>query len=787
MKLLKSYVQTTLRGMRRRPGYTILNVVGLAVGLASFLVGVLFVTDELNYDRFYEHANELYRLHYVSGGSSASAASGYIAGEVLTSEYGDRVNVARLRHWAPRKTVRYRERSFIEEKLFMADPAVFDVLELRLLHGDPAHALVAPNSIVLTEPMANKYFGHEDPLGKIIHVDNRTYTVTGVLDARPPNSHLQFNFLVTMHPEGVWRNDTSWQYNRYYTYVRVSDHDLVAELEHLLTARVREAAQEEGAAHSHALMPIADIHLHGPSADALQPGGSLSYLYIFSAIAFLILLIACVNFINLATARSADRVREVGVRKILGARRRQLFIQFIGEAVLLTTFAVVVAPGLAALALPTFSDLAGKQLTLSFVDQLWLAPFLGGLVLIVGLAAGCYPALVLSAFEPLRVLKGRGGRGARSSLLRRGLVVAQFAITTFIVIGTLIISRQMNYLQQVDRGVDAAQILIVETGNSGRVHGHYGLLKAELEKQPSVEGVTATSSIPGREPGYDSFRLEGFPPEDSLLRAQRLVVNYDFAETYGIQVVQGRDFNRAFGTDFDEAFLINEAAVELFGGEDPIGKQLGLFDHEGQIVGIVENFNFATLHEKIEPLVLDIANSFNFVSIRLNVQDVPGALAQVNDVWNGILPGEPLAYYFLSEDFERTYRSEMKLRKTLGCFSILAIFVSCLGLFGLASFAAEQRTKEIGIRKVLGASIAGVVALLSRDFLKLVGLAFVVATPVAYLAMERWLESFAYRIEISPEIFVLTGALVLLVAFLTVSYQAIKAALADPVKSLRYE
>ena len=786
MKLLKSYIQATLRGMQRRPGYTMLNVVGLAVGLASFLVGVLFVTDELNYDRFYEQANELYRLHYVSGSSGAAATSSYRAGEILASEYEDRLHVARLRHWGPRKTVRFRDRSFIEDGLFMADPAVFDVLKFRLLQGDPAHALVAPNSIVLTEPMANKYFAREDPLGKIIHVDNRTYTVTGVLDARPPNSHLQFNFLVTMHPEGVWRNDTAWQYNRYYTYVRVPDHDLVAELEHLLTARVREATQEEGAAPSHALMPIADIHLHGPSADA-QPGGSLSYLYIFSAIAFLILLIACVNFINLATARSADRVREVGVRKILGARRRQLFIQFIGEAVLLTAFAVVVAPGLAALALPTFNDLAGKQLTLSFFDQPWLAPFLAGLVLIVGLAAGCYPALVLSAFEPLRVLKGRGGRGARSSLLRRGLVVAQFAITTFIVIGTLIISRQMNHLQQVDRGVDAAQILIVETGNRGRAQGNYALLKAELEKQLSVESVTATSSIPGREPGYVGFRLEGFPPEDSLLRAQRLVVNYDFAETYGIEMVRGRDFDPAFGTDFDEAFLINEAAVELFGGEDPIGKQLGLFDHEGQIVGIVENFNFATLHEKIEPLVLDVANSFNFVSIRLNVQDVPPALAQVKDVWNRILPGEPLAYYFLSEDFERTYRAEMKLGKTLGCFSILAIFVSCLGLFGLASFAAEQRTKEIGIRKVLGASVAGVVALLSKDFLKLVGLAFVMATPVAYLATERWLESFAYRIEIRPGIFVLTGALVLLVAFLTVSYQSIRAALADPVKSLRYE
>ena len=783
-------MRTAYRALRRRPGYTALNVGGLAVGIAAFLVGLLFVLDELSYDRFYERAGELYRLHYASD-DAETAAVGWRAGEELAGLYGERVGVARLRQWDTPMTVRHGDRAFLEEGLLMADPSVFDVLEVELVQGDPASALVAPSSIVLAEPIAAKYFGEEDPVGELLFVNGRPHTVTGVMAERPANSHLRFDLLVTMHPEGVWRNDTAWRFNAYYTYVRVPDPALVAEVERTLTAQMREAV--EGA--TFALMPIVDVHLYGPPGQALRPGGSPGYLALLAIIALAVLAIACVNFVNLATARAAERAKEVGVRKALGALRPQLFSQFIGEAVLVTALSAALALGLAVLALPAFNELAGKELTLHASDLWWLGPILLSLVVGVGFAAGSYPALVLSSFAPARVLKGSGGRpsggGFRGAPLRRSLIVFQFAVSTFLLIGTLTVAGQLRHVQQFDRGVDSEQVLVVEVGDGDRAMADYRRLREELARQPLVEAVTATVTVPGWEPGFVSFRPGGYAPGDSLFRTRRLVAGIGFAETYGVEVVRGRDLAWAMETATEEAYLINETAAErlaaLLGWEDPIGKWLRLWGMEGQIVGVVEDFHFAPLHKPVEPLVIDLANSFNFISIRLHARETSRALAQVQEAWERALPGEPFRYSFLDQDFEQVYSAEVKLGRTFGWFSGLALLISCLGLLGLAAYMTEQRGKEVAVRKVLGASVADVVVLLTGDVVRLVLVAVALAVPLGYLAMRSWLEGFAYRIGLDPWIFLGAGGLALLIAVLTVGYHATKAALADPVKRLRYE
>ena len=786
LSMLKNYLVVALRNLLRQKGYSFINIVGLAVGIACCLVVFLYVLDELSYDQFHEELEHLYRVHEVMGETGEEWASApWAVAEVLQQTYGDRVEVARLRRHGPgvvgEVTVRRGNRMFIEENLFYADSTIFDVLTFPLIAGDHDRVLARPRDVVLTEAMAAKYFGEEDPVGQTILLSDVPFTVTGILNNPLEHSHLQFGFLASM--QSTWNpspgDGAPWRFDIYYTYVKVSDPALIPPLQETLRTHQR---QQTSHTSTFTFFPVADIHLHSDNERELFANGDIRRVYLFLVIGVFLLVIACINFVSLATARSADRAREVGVRKVLGANRSQLIRQFFTEALLLTLAAMLLAFVLTWGMLPLLNGLSGNSLTLQLTRPWWMPLFLLGIVLGVGLLAGSYPALYLSALQPVRVLKGRL-LGSQRALLRQGLVVTQFTLSTLLIVGTLVVSRQLDFLHRADLGLDKDQVLVLSATNTYKLGHHYAVLKEELKKLPGMQHITTSDVVPGERLAVRYFAPEGRSSEDSLVGLRSLIVDEEFVETYGLQVIKGKGFSGTVGRGDQRAYILNEAAVRALGWEQPVGKRIG----EGEVIGIVRDFHYASLHHGVEPMIMTNGGGHSAISIKLNTQDLSRLLSGIERIWSEVIPHEPFDFSFLDEGFDQLYRREAALQQAVGYATILAFFIACLGLFGLAAFTAEQRTKEIGIRKILGASITSLVALLSSDFLKLVGLAFVVAAPVGYFVMQHWLDGFAYRIAIGPGVFLATGGLVALIVVLTVSYQAIKAALADPVKSVRYE
>ncbi len=798
--MLKYYLKIAVRNLLRHKGYTLINVSGLAVGMACCLLILLFVQDELSYDRYHEHANRIYRLRverFAGGGEAElTACAAATMAPAIIKDYAQVESAVRISQRT--YLVERGDQRFYEEKFFWADSTLFEIFFFKLVKGNPKTALAAPHSVVLTEELAKKYFGDEDPMGQLLIIDKQEVKVTGIVKHPPAQAHFTFDLLgsfstlevLTKIPSAQW----SWWNLRYHTYLLLAPNaraaDLQAQLRELPSRYVGDEEQQSRYRQFLCLQPLTDIHLHSHYRGEIEPNSDVAYVYVFSAVALFNLIIACINFMNLATARSAQRAKEVGMRKTAGAVKSQLVGQFLGESILLAIIAFMAALLLIEFFMPAFNQLAGKSLSPRYFEQI---SFFAGAFLfavIVGVVAGIYPAFALSAFQPVEVLKGKASSGAKGAFLRKGLVVFQFALSVALIVGSMVAFHQMRFMQSKNLGFQKEQMVVLNMRNNEEVKLRYEFFKAELEQIPAVRSAVFSSSVPGRGNNMNVIsRKEGMNEEGQTMSI--LAVDYDFVQTYGLELVSGRSFSKNFATD-TAAFVINEATVKALGwrtAEEAVGNKLTRqFSDTRQIIGVVKDFHFSSIQNAIEPLVLQIDPSwFNYVSLHIDAKDVQETLSQLRENYQTLAPGRPFEYFFLDDDFDRQYRLEERVSQILNVFTAITIFVACLGLFGLASFMAEQRTKEIGIRKVLGATVSNVTMLLSKDFVKLVLAANLIAWPVAYFAMNKWLQVFAYRIDLGWWIFVLAGSVALLIALLTVSTQAIKAALANPVKALRYE
>ncbi len=808
--MLRNYLLTAYRHLRRHPGYAFINVLGLAVGLACCLLIALYVQDELGYDTFLENSDRVYRLtsDLQQSGDAAPHRAGTVGwpiGRVLEAEYPEVEDVVYLRGW-PTFPVTHAGEQLFEEMLY-ADEGFFDLFSFPAVEGNLETALAEPFSLVLSQTLAHRLFGDAPALGQPLALaDTLAFTVTGVVEV-PEQSHLQFDVLASFETLRTFMgNYYEGQFTSGWLNLNVGNYVLLREGADAgaFAAKIRSLPMERGGSYLEEwgstyrlhLEPLADVFLHSNYSNAFGPQSDVTYVYLLSAIALFLLLIACINFVNLATARSMERAKEVGVRKVVGSSRAMLVRQFLSESLLTTLVALVLGLSLLSLALPLFNSLTEKTLA----AEALLSPVMGGglvaLLLLVGLLGGLYPALVLSRFRPVEVMKGAFSRSRRGVRLRQALVVFQFAISCALIVSTLVVLRQLHFMKSQDPGFDEEQVLVLDARRApGRALAQqYETLKQELAAHPAVLRTSATYAVPGRNGwrGQISFP-EGWT-EGEALTLEYIPVDQDFTETLGLTMVAGRDLSHDFPVDLERSVMINEAAVAAIGWgapEEAIGKRLsspGSAKSDGVIVGVVQNYHHHGLQEEIQPIMYGVnEGTFGLFALRLAADEAGAVLTHVAQTWERLFPGYPFDTYFLDEYFARQYEAEQRLSRIFGTFAGLAILIACLGLFGLAAFTTLQRTKEVGIRKVFGASVGSIVALLSKEFLGLVLVAFVVAAPVAYFAMRGWLEDFAYRVDLGVGTFLLAGALALLVALLTISYQAVRAAFSNPVDSLRYE
>lgn len=795
--MFKNYLKIAMRHLCKHRGYTLINMLGLSLGLACCILIVLYVQDERSYDRYHERANQIHRVAMTitsQGKQMHSASTPAPLGPAIVADYPEVIKAVRFFPLHQKTLMRHGDKRFYEEQIIVADASLLDVFSFPLVHGDARSAFDDPNGILISEHVAEKYFGQANPLGKTLTFREETdYRVTGVLKNIPSNSHVVFDIVLPLSQATI----TQFQYENFlhewwdasaYTYLLLhSDASATAFQEKLPAVIEKHIGAEFRAGGMEAnlfIQPLTDIYLHSHLEGELGANSHVTYIYIFTAIALLILLISIINFVNLSTARSLVRAKEVGVRKAMGAHKRQLFYQFIGESMLLAFLALGVALIVITVVLPAFNALTQKALTL----QAHL-PYLAGiplLTILLGLLAGSYPALVLSSFDSLKALQGSASMRSRSGSLRRALVVFQFSISIMLIVALLVINNQKDYLQTKALGFNKEEIIVIKLTDL-RLRWESETLKSALLDLPPVSQVTFSQTIPGEssvKQGYGANGIQG------LALMTTLLVDDDFLQTYDIAVLTGRDFSAERPTDRTDAFIINEAAAGYLGWTSPLGKELkwGVTQKKGTVIGVVPNFHFQSLHHQIDPLVLHIEpNWYRYISVRTTTQRLAQTLTQLEEVWHRFSPAFPFDYFFLDERIGQLYGKEVQVNGIIAVFSGLAILLTCLGLFGLAAFTAQQRSKEIGVRKVLGASSASILILLCKNFAKLVMVAFVVATPLAYLAMNRWLEDFAYRIEIPWWIPLVAGSVALAIALMTVSYQAMRAALADPVRSLRSE
>ncbi|NKB72427.1 MAG: FtsX-like permease family protein [Candidatus Latescibacteria bacterium] len=798
--MLKNYLFIALRNMWRNKIYSLINILGLAVGLAVCLSIFLYVQDQLSFDQYHQRVDRIYRL--VSNLQTPDrlfhfAVAPHSLAPVLETDFPHVQHTVRFE--PSEGLIRHGTEQFQENRVFYADQSVFAVFTFPLLQGDPQTALEKPYSAVITQAVAKKYFGQTDPIGQILEVAGaaQPYRVTGLLAEIPSSSHFAFDILFSFSTWESINSDygQSWFSLSGFTYLLLTEkndpHHLEARFPDFIERHMGDVQRRAKMSLALTLQPLAQIYLHSDRRAEIGGTGNVLYLYLFSAVAAFVLAIACINFVNLVTARSLRRAREVGVRKVIGASRAQLVRQFLGESALLSLLALGAALGLTTLMLPTFNAFSEKTLALAAIYQSPAVLVLVGLVLLVGLAAGLYPAFTLSDFQPAATLKGAFHATPQGSFLRRGLVVFQFAVSTILIVGTIIVYSQLDYLRNKDLGFDPEQILVIPFRGDPTLQQQYESIKTAFIGHPAVVQAAASSNTPDNQPVnlYAEYETEAGDTHNSTLR--RYSIDYDFAQTYGLQLVAGRLFAKDFATDATEAFVVNEAAVPYLGwtgAGQAIGKRFVQSGRQGRIIGVVKDFHFASLHWPMEPLVFTINPSgFSYFSLRLRSHQLVSTMTDLEELWKERVSHRPFEYAFLDENLDSQYRSELRLGQLFAFFAVLAVLVGCLGLFGLSSFTVEQRRKEIGLRKVLGASVPNVLILLSREFLQWVVAANIIAWPIAYYAMDKWLEGFPYRTDIEARFFVLGGIFVLAVTWLTVSFQSIRAALTNPVDALTYE
>ncbi len=784
-ELLWNYFKVALRKIRKHKGYSFINISGLAIGMACCFFVFLWVQDELSFDRFHSNANEIYRVLYHPQDTDiySSYGSGPL-GPALKADYPEILNFTRMFGEA-NGPLKYRDRVFTG-KVRGVDKSFFEMFTFPFINGDSKNCLSEPRSIVLTEKMAARLFQDEDPLGKTVGFEWwgtwHNLKVTGVIKDLPPNTHIRFDYLLPfefVNWSGMSIED--WDIAAYHTYVLLPKNADPRAVQEKIAGTVQIHFPESS--NTLYLEPLTRIHLYN-----FTGGGAITYVYIFSLIGALILGIACINFMNLSTARSMERAREVGMRKVVGSTRAQLVKQFLGESVLLSIISFILALLLVQLLLPSVNKIVGKPLTLLHSGAP-LFIFLG-MAILTGILSGSYPAVFLSSFRPVSVLKGSVRSSSQNTRLRKLLVIGQFVVSIALITGTIIIYQQLVYVRNTDMGINKNHVINIEL--RGGLRSQYGTIKNELLRNPDILAVCATNGSFSKRFGSDKFAWEG-KPKDKRIFMSIHSVDFDYQKIFDIKMAQGRYFSRDYPTDISDGIIVNETAAKIMGMESPIGQRISCWipydpQRSGIIVGVAKDFHFRSLHEKIDPLVLVIAPGwFTDAYIRMKPENVAETLGFIEKTIKGLAPDFPFEYSFLDEDIDNLYKTEQRIGNLVRYGTFLAIFIACLGLFGLASFTAEKRTKEIGIRKVLGASVSGIVLLLTKEFTKWVILANLIAWPVAYFVMRGWLQNFAYHVNIGLWTFMLASALTMATALITVSFQAIKTAAANPSDSLRYE
>ena len=797
--MLKNYLKIALRNFQRHKGYSLINIVGFAIGMAVCLLILIYVRQELSYDKYHKDGDRLYRIVLDSRTATANRIFAPISPMVaptLKTDFPQVEQAGRAFTFVQTRLVRQEDTFFYEDRFMYADPELFEVLTIPFIQGNPLIALTRPNTLVISERIAIKYFGHDNPVGKTLEINNDTFEVTGVVVDPPENTHLKYDLIASMETLKDWHEMSNWYSTMFYTYLKlrpnVNFNEFSQQVSNLSDKYVGEQLKEWGNTDYYFLQPISSIHLHSHIRYETEPSGNPQYVTIFSFVGLFILLIACLNFMNLSTARSTNRAKEVGMRKVVGAKRFQLVGQFLGESLLVTLISLGLALVTAKFAIALINNATGISLNFDqILDPAVLVGLIAGAIL-VGLVAGVYPALVLSAFRPIATLKGSLRRGSSGFALRNGLVVVQFAISVVLIVGTLIMARQFNFMKNQHLGFDKNQKLVIPIRGGISIQENYESVKNQFAELPFVQNAAVSSSVPGR--GVSNFAISLVGEEDSKNQSMfHLYFDHDFIPLYGIEMVAGRAFQKEMSTDIAGAFLINEAAVAAFGwsrAEEAIGKRLktGFGGRVNTIIGVTKNFHYRGLQNQVEPLVMEYnPQLFRHLTLSVDTSGIKDTMAIIESQWKSLYPNHPFESFFLDTDFDQQYRSDEQVGKIFGIFTVLGLFIACLGLLGLASFTAESRTKEIGIRKVLGASVTRIVFMLSRQFARWVLLANVIAWPAAYYIMSRWLKNFAYRTDFNLLIFVLSGILVLGVALLTVSFQSIRAATANPSDSLRYE
>jgi len=774
--MLKNYVKIALRNIKNYKIYSFINIMGLAIGMACCILILLWVQDELNFDKFHENHDDIYRT--IPELNDAKYSSNPLAlAPTLKENHPEVVKIARLcqRTWLAKSGEKIHN-----ETGALVDDDFLKMFTFPLVKGSPETVFANRESIVITERTAAKFFGTQDPIGQSLLINNSTkLVVTGVLKDVPSNSHLQFDFLAPMKLQGE-RAVTSWSYEAS-TYFLLQKNVSPQAFEEKISGFIMEHDKRTNQKVTLHIQPLSKVHLY--SLGGTDP---IIYVYIFLTIAIAILFIACINFINLSTARANTRAKEIGMRKVVGAERGNIIRQFIGESIFLSGIALLLAIGFVYLLLPAFNTLSQKQLTLDITGNISTMLGLVGIIILTGFVSGSYPAFMLSSYKPINTLKGKLESGSGGYALRKILVIGQFTATIVLIIGTTIMYKQLNFIRNKDIGLNKDYVIAIDMNNELRQN--YRSFKGEIQRNSKIIDVTAARRLPTSIGHVNPVYWEGRGPEQYVTITDASV-SYDYFKTFGMEIIEGRVFSEDFSTD-KENYILNEAAAEMMELEAPIGKMFSIWEDEGKIIGIIKNFHANSLHNEIGPVVFTLSQrhgSYNYIFVKIRPDDVSGTLGYLKSKTATFAPNNLFEYTFMDEAFDRQYRSDQRQGTIYKYFTILAIFISCLGLFGMASFTAEQRTKEIGIRKVLGASIPSITLLISKDFILMLVISNVIAWPLAYFVMQRMLNSYAYRTSIALWIFFTAGMAAIFVALLTVGVKIIRAATANPIDSLRYE
>lgn len=799
--MFKNYILVAFRNFKRNKFYSFLNIFGLAIGIATAILSFMYVAYEVSFDSFHEKSDRVYRIAVDALVGNTEIAQTYtpaVMPAALYNEFPEIDAICRISGSARAVQVKYGDKIFKENDILSVDTTFFNIFSAEFIHGKPEPSILAPNKVVLSEKTAKKYFGDSNPIGKNFEIDeDGIFTVSAVVKDFPENSHFHFTMLASLLSYEGFYNNPRWFANNFRTYLTLHVNNDFKALEAKFSAFVNkymfEGRYEKSAAKGNKwelyLQPLTDIHLNSHLSGEFEPNGNAAYVYIFGVVAVLVLLIACINFVNLSTAKAATRAKEIGIRKVVGSGRKELISQFIGEALLISLVSLIFALIFVELALVYMPELLGVELRVPYFSTFHVLPALIGLALVVGVLSGIYPALVLSSFQPIIVLKNQLLKGGRNLWSRKVLVIFQYSISICLIVGTFVISKQLHFIQNEQLGFDKEQVIVIKNANI--IQDEVNTFKNEIMRIPGVQSASASHRLPGISFNNIGFGAEGF---DGGYTLDICMSDPNFQDVLKFNMIKGRFFAEDFATD-TSAVVLNEAAVELIGWDDPIGKKINNWSDNNKqffrVIGVVENLHYESMHNKIQPMGFFCLSpggyTPRYVSVRVNTDNIASVLNQMQNVWSSFNSQLPFEYSFFDEDYDNLYANEIRTGRLFLVFSGLAIFIACLGLLGLAAFMTEQRTREIGIRKVLGASASTLYFVLSVQFIKWVVLANIIAFPLAWIVMSQWLENFAYRIDMGWWMFALAGGIALAIALMTVSWQAVRAALVNPVESLRYE